>query len=136
MWWGRWLPPAAQPRTQPGERSFLWKLLGIERGPALAYTALESKPADVAPPAQRVSPPPAPTAPPGDRKSHVAGTSVQSRVLARAYRIEPNQTHTPQPPPPPPPHPTHPALHTPHTYFTTHPPSQQSHTNPHPPPHP
>lgn len=53
----RVLPPAVQPAPQPEERSFLEKLFGIERGPALAYTALESKPADVAPPPQRVSPP-------------------------------------------------------------------------------
>lgn len=52
----RELPPAAQPPVQPEERSFLEKLFGIERGPALAYAALESKPADVAP-RQRLSPP-------------------------------------------------------------------------------
>jgi hypothetical protein len=52
----REMPPAAQPAPPSDERSFLEKLFGIERAPALAYTALESKPADVAPP-RRISPP-------------------------------------------------------------------------------
>ncbi|SDM57499.1 Protein of unknown function [Methylobacterium phyllostachyos] len=45
--------PAAPPAD---ERSFLEKLFGIERAPALAYTALESKPFDPAP-QRRISPP-------------------------------------------------------------------------------
>ena len=49
--------PAAQPVAPPSdERSFLEKLFGIEQGPALAYTALESKPADLVP-QRRISPP-------------------------------------------------------------------------------
>ncbi|MEL6063440.1 MULTISPECIES: tlde1 domain-containing protein [unclassified Methylobacterium] len=48
----------AQPTAQPAdERSFLEKLFGIEQqAPALAYTALESKPLEVAP-QRRISPP-------------------------------------------------------------------------------
>lgn len=58
--------PMVQPTAPPAdERSFLEKLFGIERTPALAYAALESKPLDVAP-QRRVSPPlvmgPAPSA--------------------------------------------------------------------------
>ncbi|MGU3468416.1 tlde1 domain-containing protein [Methylobacterium sp. C33D] len=68
----RELPPAAQPAPQPEERSFLEKLFGIERGPALAYAALESRPAAVAPPPQRVSPPLALSRDPGP----TAGTAV------------------------------------------------------------
>jgi len=47
----------AQPAAPPAdERSFLEQLFGIERTPALAYAALESKPLDVAP-QRRISPP-------------------------------------------------------------------------------
>lgn len=50
-------PPPAQPATPPADdRSFLEKLFGVERGPALAYTALESKPSDLAP-QRHISPP-------------------------------------------------------------------------------
>ncbi len=50
------LPPA-QPAAPPADdRSFLEKFFGIERAPGLAYAALESKPADVAP-QRRISPP-------------------------------------------------------------------------------
>ncbi|MCJ2085637.1 DUF2778 domain-containing protein [Methylobacterium sp. E-005] len=65
------LPPA-QPTAQPvDERSFLEKLFGIERSPALAYTALESKPVDVVP-QRRISPPLALSREP----SAVAGVAV------------------------------------------------------------
>ena len=57
-----------QPTAPPAdERSFLEQLFGIERAPAMAYTALESKPFDPAP-QRRISPPltlsrePSPTA--------------------------------------------------------------------------
>ena len=49
-------PPPAQPAAPADEPSFLEKLFGIERAPALAYAALESKPVDVAP-QRRISPP-------------------------------------------------------------------------------
>jgi hypothetical protein len=49
--------PPAQPVAPPADdRSFLEKLFGIERSPALAYAALESKPADLVP-QRRISPP-------------------------------------------------------------------------------
>jgi hypothetical protein len=43
------VPPAQPLAPAVDDRSFLEKFFGIERAPALAYTALESKPADVAP---------------------------------------------------------------------------------------
>jgi hypothetical protein len=52
----RVVPPAQPAAPVADEPSFLEKLFGIERGPALAYTALESKPIDVAP-QRRISPP-------------------------------------------------------------------------------
>ncbi|GAN46130.1 DUF2778 domain-containing protein [Methylobacterium radiotolerans] len=85
----RELPPAAQPTPQPEERSFLEKLFGIERGPALAYTALESKPADVAPPAQRVSPPLAPTRDPGPTAGiAVYNIAAKTVTLPNGERLE------------------------------------------------
>jgi hypothetical protein len=85
----REVPPAAQPIPQPEERSFIEKLFGIERGPALAYTALESKPADVAPPQQRVSPPLAPARDPGP-SAGIAVYNIAARTvtLPNGERLE------------------------------------------------
>jgi hypothetical protein len=52
----RVVPPTQPAAPVADEPSFLEKLFGIERGPALAYAALESKPIDVAP-QRRISPP-------------------------------------------------------------------------------
>ncbi|MBE7197565.1 MAG: DUF2778 domain-containing protein [Parafilimonas terrae] len=50
------MPPVQSVAPPADEPSFFEKLFGIERGPALAYTALESKPVDVAP-QRRIAPP-------------------------------------------------------------------------------
>ncbi|MGH1591410.1 tlde1 domain-containing protein [Methylobacterium phyllosphaerae] len=81
-------PPAAQSLPKPDERSFLEKLFGIEHAPALAYTALESRPADVAP-QRRISPPLAPAREP----SATAGIAVyniaaKSVTLPNGERLE------------------------------------------------
>lgn len=52
----REVPPVQPDAPASDDRSFLEKFFGVERGPALAYTALESRPADVAP-QRRISPP-------------------------------------------------------------------------------
>jgi len=49
-------PPLQPAAPAADDRSFLEKFFGIDRAPALAYAALESKPADVAP-QRRISPP-------------------------------------------------------------------------------
>ena len=48
--------PAQPAAPATDDRSFLEKFFGIERPPALAYTALETKPVDIAP-QRRISPP-------------------------------------------------------------------------------
>lgn len=82
------VPPVAQPAPQTDERSFLEKLFGIERGPALAYAALESKPADVAP-QRRISPPlalsPAPSPTGGVAVYNIAAKTV---TLPNGERLE------------------------------------------------
>ena len=71
------LPPVPmQPRED--DRSFLEKLFGVEHAPALAYAALETRPADLVP-QRRISPPLAPS----DARP-TAGTAVYniaSRVV-------------------------------------------------------
>lgn len=79
--------PMVQAATPPAdERSFLEKLFGIERTPALAYAALESKPLDVVP-QRRVSPPlvagPAPSA--GVAVYNIAARTV---TLPNGERLE------------------------------------------------
>ncbi|TXN56605.1 DUF2778 domain-containing protein [Methylobacterium sp. WL2] len=77
----RELPPLpAQPRED--DRSFLEKLFGVERAPALAYAALESRPADLVP-QRRISPPLAPT----DTRP-TAGTAIYN--IAARIVILPN----------------------------------------------
>jgi hypothetical protein len=74
--------PAAQPVAPPSdERSFLEKLFGIEHGPALAYTALESKPADLVP-QRRISPP----LPLSREPSATAGVAVYN-IAARTVTL-------------------------------------------------
>ncbi len=49
-------PMAVPPPVREDDRSFFEKLFGIERGPALAYAALERRPTEIVP-RQRISPP-------------------------------------------------------------------------------
>ena len=77
----RELPPLpVQPRED--DRSFLEKLFGVERAPALAYAALESRPADLVP-QRRISPPLAPA----DARP-TAGTAIYN--IAARIVILPN----------------------------------------------
>ncbi|MCJ2056953.1 DUF2778 domain-containing protein [Methylobacterium sp. J-048] len=77
----RELPPAPMPPRED-DRSFLEKLFGVERAPALAYAALETRPADLVP-QRRISPPLAPT----DARP-TAGTAVYN--IASRVVILPN----------------------------------------------
>ncbi|MCJ2093570.1 DUF2778 domain-containing protein [Methylobacterium sp. J-072] len=71
-------PVPVPPRDD--DRSFLEKLFGVERAPALAYAALESRPADLVP-QRRISPPLAPT----DARP-TAGTAVYN-IVARVVTL-------------------------------------------------
>ncbi|SFM45270.1 tlde1 domain-containing protein [Methylobacterium pseudosasicola] len=75
----RELPPVPIPPRED-DRSFLEKLFGVERAPALAYAALESRPADLVP-QRRISPPLAPT----DARP-TAGTAVYN-IAARVVTL-------------------------------------------------
>ena len=75
----RELPPVAIPPRED-DRSFLEKLFGVERAPALAYAALETRPADLVP-QRRISPPLAPT----DARP-TAGTAVYN-IAARVVTL-------------------------------------------------
>ncbi|MCJ2139890.1 tlde1 domain-containing protein [Methylobacterium sp. E-066] len=75
----RELPPVPTP-PRDDDRSFLEKLFGVERAPALAYAALESRPADLVP-QRRISPPLAPT----DARP-TAGTAVYN-IVARVVTL-------------------------------------------------
>ncbi|MGH1572415.1 tlde1 domain-containing protein [Methylobacterium sp. P31] len=77
----RELPAAPVPAPQADERSFLEKLFGIEHAPAMAYAALESKPADLVP-QRHISPPLAPTKEP----SPTAGVAVYN-IAARTVTL-------------------------------------------------
>ncbi|MCJ2121934.1 DUF2778 domain-containing protein [Methylobacterium sp. J-077] len=72
-------PPAPMPPRED-DRSFLEKLFGVERTPALAYAALETRPADLVP-QRRISPPLAPS----DARP-TAGTAVYN-IAARVVTL-------------------------------------------------
>ncbi|MDP4003066.1 DUF2778 domain-containing protein [Methylobacterium sp. NEAU K] len=82
------IEPAAPPQAPADERSFLEKLFGVERTPALSYTALETKPAELAP-RRRISPPLGPMT----ETSPTAGVAVyniaaRSVILPNGDRLE------------------------------------------------
>ncbi|MCJ2137057.1 DUF2778 domain-containing protein [Methylobacterium sp. J-026] len=82
------LPPVQSAAPPADDRSFLEKFFGIERAPALAYAALESKPADVAP-QRRISPPLAMTREPS-ATTGVAVYNIATRTvtLPNGERLE------------------------------------------------
>ncbi|MDP4023498.1 DUF2778 domain-containing protein [Methylobacterium sp. NEAU 140] len=79
------LPPPPPPAED--DRSFLEKLFGIERGPALAYTALESRPAIVAP-RPRLSPPLAPPSAAAEGGVAVYNIAARTVTLPGGERLE------------------------------------------------
>ncbi|QGY02997.1 DUF2778 domain-containing protein [Methylobacterium mesophilicum SR1.6/6] len=84
----RELPPAQPTAPAVDDRSFLEKFFGIERAPALAYTALESKPIDVAP--QRRITPPLPMAREPGATAGIAVYNIAARTvtLPNGERLE------------------------------------------------
>lgn len=76
------LPPPPAPEDN---RSFLEKLFGVESQPARAYTALETKPADLTP-RPRLSPPLAP--PPGDGGTAIYDISARIVTLPNGEKLE------------------------------------------------
>jgi hypothetical protein len=66
---------------QSDDRSFIEKLFGVERSPALAYAALENKPADLVP-QRRISPPLALSREPGP----TAGVAVYN-IITRTVTL-------------------------------------------------
>jgi hypothetical protein len=79
-------PLPAAPQPQADDRSFLEKLFGVERGPALAYAALENKPADLVP-QRRISPPLA-RAPSPTGGTAVYNISARIVTLPNGERLE------------------------------------------------